>query len=487
MSKNGDVNPLWLASSGVPRDILPLLFLTMMMNRFLKRQKLRWIVQQPDDPVLIMLRRILYSDHPFVDHHFRMMLIQRFGMTFFLLDALMCPGMRIGASPHTVHHFFLQGIDRVKRSFFSPPQQIERAIAMLSNPFFQTPPFHLSFSIEGFSDWDQQLRINLMKFLLFSVREDFDGFPEFLVLVRQLMITENRFWIGLVDVSICYYFDKVKKDLEGLDYEETCPDALRKLLTVIESSSGSQYLHEFARLFQPTGSVPNDCDSLCQVIEKFMTCMIQILPSLPRIQFENDVIIFSPITQLSLEGLALSARIRQILGKIHSLSISEKLINLLTNKNYEDSTECLAYRGFEILLTMLKLIQNSNGAIYTFMHHHILIETSAQPDERRKLCAMQDLFNIVRNFVIDNGEDDFEKYMKLAFSMHSYLHSGNDIIPFLMDFLLSPNFLQTLEVLLLCSDYSELEVFAKNFMVNSEFVVLFRRYIQENPKTWCRA
>jgi hypothetical protein len=484
MSKNSGVNPLLLALSGVPRDILPLLFLTMMMNRFLKRQKLRWIVQQPDDPVLIMLRRILYSDHPFVDHHFRMMLIQRFGMSFFLLDALMCPGMRIGANSSSVHVFFLQGIDRVKRRISSQPQQIERVFTMLSNPFFQTPPFHLSFSIKRFSDWDQQLRFNLMKFLLLSVRENFDGLPEFLVLVRQLMITENPFWIGLVDVFISNYFDN--RD-QFDDLPENCPLALQKLLTDIESSSGSNDLLKFEGLFQPTGSVPNDRNSFLQVFEQFVTCMIQILPSLPGIRFENDVIIFSPITKLSLEGLALSARIRQILGKIHSLSISEKLINLLTNKNYEDSTECLAYRGFEILLTMLKLIQNSNGAIYTFIHHHILIETSAQPDERRKLCAIQDLFNIVRNFVIDNGEDDFEKYMNLTFSMHSYLHSGDDIIPFLMDFLLSKNFLQTLEVLLLCSDYSELEVFAKNFMNNSEFVVLFRRYIQENPKTWCRA
>ena len=154
MSKKGGVNPFWLASSGVPQDILPLLFLTMMMNRFLKRQKLRWIVQQPDDPVLIMLRRILYSDHPFVDHHFRMMLIQRFGMTFFLLDALMCPGMRIGVSPHTVHHFFLQGIDRVKRSFFSPPQQIERAFkpifsnSAIPSEFFYRRLFGLGSTIE---------------------------------------------------------------------------------------------------------------------------------------------------------------------------------------------------------------------------------------------------------------------------------------------------------------------------------------------------
>lgn len=483
MSGNSNLKPLWLALSGAPRDIVPLLFLTMMMNRFLRRQNLRWVVQQPDDPVLMMLRRMVYSDSPFVNHHFLMIIMERFGLTIFLLDALMGLGMRIGASRHTVHHFFLYGIDRVKRSFFSPPQQIVRTITTISNPFFQMSPFHLSFSIQGFSDWDEQLRLNLMKFLLLSIPADFDGFPDFLVLVRELMITENPFWIGLVGVFIWNYFDNRDK---FDDLPENCPLALQKLLTDIESSSGSKDLEEFERLFQPMKPIPNDRDSFLQVIEQFVTHMIQILPSLPGIRFEKDMIIFSPITQLSLEGRALSARIRQILKEIYSLSISEKLIYLLSNKNYEDSTECLAYRGFEILLTMLKLIQNSIGAIYTFLHHHILIETSAQPDEKRKLYAIRDLFNIMRN-LLDTRDDDFEKYMNTTFSMHSYLHSGDDIIPFLMDFLLSPNFLQTLEVLLPCSDYSELEVFAKNFMNNSEFVKLFRRYIKENPKTWCRA
>lgn len=487
MSENGYLTPLWLASSGVNPGIFPYLLFAVMMNRFFRRRLyFRGYLppQRQGDLVLEMLMRMIYSDSHFVDPEFRLRLVSKFGLTIFLMNALILPGVM----KNQVKGLFFYGLDRVKRRISSQPQQIERAIAMLSNPFFQTPLFHLSFSIEGFSDWDKQLRFNLMKFLLLSIPADFDGLPDFLVLVRQLMITENPFWIGLVGVFIWNYFDNRDK---FDDLPENCPLALQKLLTDIESSSGSKVLEEFEGLFQPTKPIPNDRDSFLQVIEEFVTCMTQILPSLPGIRFENDVITFSPrlrpITQLSPEGRhTLSAKIRQILRKIHSLSISEKLINLLSIKNYEDSTECLAYRGFEILLTMLKLIQNSNGAIYTFVHYHILIKTSARQDERRKLCAIRDLFNLVRN-LLDTRDDDFEKYMTLAFSMHSYLHSGDDIIPFLMDFLLSPNFLQTLEVLLPCSDYSELEVFAKNFMVNSEFVVLFRRHIQEKPKTWCRA
>jgi len=483
MSGNGDLNPLWLSSSGVPPGIFPNLIFAVMMNRFLRKSPyFKRYLQLPrqGDPVLEMLMRMIYSDSHFVDPEFRLRMMSQFGLTIFLVNALMRPD---GMVNHLVNRFVFYGIDRVKRWFPAPPLQIERAITMLSNPFFQTPPFHLSFSIEGFVDWDNQLRFNLMKCLLLSIPADFNQLPEFLVLVRQLMLTENRFWMGLVDVFIWNYFDN--RD-QFDDLPENCPLALQKLLTDIQSSSDSPDLLKFEGLFQPTGYVPNDRNSFLQVIEQFVMCMIQNLPSLPGIKFENDVIIFSSRTQLSLEGLALSARIRQILGKIYSLSISENLINLLSNKNYEDSTECLAYRGFEILLTMLKLIQNSNGAIYTFIHHHILIESSAQQDERRKLCAIQDLFNLVRN-LLDTRDDDFEKYTNLTFSMHSYLHTGDDIIPFLMDFLQTPNFLQTLEVLLLCRDYPKLEVFAKNFMDNSEFVELFRRHIQEKPKTWCRA
>jgi hypothetical protein len=52
---------------------------------------------------------------------------------------------------------------------------------------------------------------------------------------------------------------------------------------------------------------------------------------------------------------------------------------------------------------------------------------------------------------------------------------------------MEPVFSQSLEELLQCSDESDLEDFAKDFMKNSVLVRLFRQYIQEKPKTWCRA
>jgi len=41
--------------------------------------------------------------------------------------------------------------------------------------------------------------------------------------------------------------------------------------------------------------------------------------------------------------------------------------------------------------------------------------------------------------------------------------------------------------LLQCKDDFDLEDFAKNFMGNLELVELFRRHIQQNPKTWFSA
>jgi len=445
----------------------------------------RWHLQpqRQDDPVLEMLMRMIYSDSHFVDPEFRLRLMSQFGITIFLMNALMRTD---GMDVRPVNRFIFYGIDRVKRWFPEQPLQIERAITMLSNPFFQTPPFHLSFSMEGFIDWDNQLRFNLMKYLLLSIPTDFEELPDFLALVRQLMLTENPFWMGLVDVFICDYYDNRN---QCADHEKTCPGAFQNLLTQIESSSGSEDLQEFERLFQPEEHAPNDRDSFLQVIEQFVTCMIQNLPLLPGIQFEDDVIVFSPVTQPSPEGHALSARILQILRNIHDLKISDVLINIIRDKNFEDTAECLAYRGFEILLDIFQLIQKSNGVIYTLIHAHILVQTSARPDERRELCAMRDLFNLVHDFVIDNGDDDFEKFTNITFSVHSYLHSGDEekFIPFLMDFLLSQNFLQTLEVLLQCKDDFDLEDFAKNFMGNLELVELFRRHIQQNPKTWFSA
>ena len=163
------MNPLWLASSSVPLDIFPLLFLAMMMNRFLGRSNYWSQYLQPqrqDDRVLVMLQGMLYSDSPFVEPVFRLILMPRFGITIFLMNALMRPGVRLNCP---VNQFFFQAFDRVKRCFLSPPDQIGRAITMLSSPFFQTPPFHLSFSIDGFSDWCAPFRFIIMDFLLLSI------------------------------------------------------------------------------------------------------------------------------------------------------------------------------------------------------------------------------------------------------------------------------------------------------------------------------
>jgi hypothetical protein len=52
------------------------------------------------------------------------------------MNALILPGVM----KNQVKRLDFYGLDRVKRRIPSQPQQIERAIAMLSNPFFQTPP-----------------------------------------------------------------------------------------------------------------------------------------------------------------------------------------------------------------------------------------------------------------------------------------------------------------------------------------------------------
>ena len=479
------MNHFLLASSGVQPDIFTRFFLVMMMNRFLRGSPYfrRYLQPQRQDyQVLVMLQRIIYSDSHFVDPEFRLLLMSQFGLTIFLMNALMCPGAR----------FFFYGIDRVKRGFLSPPQKIQHAITMLSNPYFQNPPFHLSFSIKGFSNWDKHFRFNLMKGVLLSSPSDFAELPEFLALVRHLIVAENPFWESLVDVFICYYLDN------GLnpDDEERCPDALQKLLTKIDSSPGSQDLQEFARLFKPVehGQVifPNDCEYFLEVIKRFVTYMIESLPSLPGIRFENDEIDFSPTTQLSPAGIELSARIWQILRMIHSLKIPEELINRLRDKNFEDSEQCIAYRvvyrGFEILLSMLKLIQESNGVIYTYIHAFILIQTSTEPHKIPGLCALRDLFTTV-TFLVDDENSDSSKYDDKACMLYCYLLRENrdDFEIFLLKCLLQPDFLQTLEVLLLCLDDFDLEDFAEVFMDNSEFVGLFRRYIQENSRTWSRA
>ena len=485
---------LWLASSGVKSDIFPFLFLDMMINRFLRRSNYwsRYLQpQRQDDQVLVMLRGMLYSDSPFVEPVFRLRLMSRFGITIFLMNALMRPGVKLNCP---VNRFFFQAFDRVKRCFLSPPDQIRRAITMLSNPFFQTPPFHLSFSIDGFSDWNAQFRFNIMDFLLLSIPADFAGLSEFLALVRDLIIAENPFWKSLRDVFIYHSLDQSKDDDDENDDERYCPDALQKLLTDIESSRDSKDLQEFARLFQHAEHVqvlvPNDLDPFLQVIERFLTYMIEILPFLPGIRFEDDVINFLPRTQLSAEGIVLSAMIRDKLKWVHSLKISQDLIKIIHNKNLEDSDydkdERLVYRGFDLLLNLLKLIQESNGVIYTYIHACILIQTSTEPHKKRDLCALRDLFTIV-TFSLNDERPETTRYDRKSLLYCSYLlkKEQSDLEKFLIECLLEPDFLKTLNDLLQCSDESDLEDFAQSFMKNLGLVRLFRRYIQENPKTWC--
>ena len=485
-----------LALSGVPSDILPKLILAMMVNSFLMNKPNFSKFLQPQrqgDLVLEMLMRMLYSDFPFIGTKLRLRLMSQFGLTIFLVHALMRPGFM----EHKVTHFVFYGINRVKRSIPSPPAQIKSAITLLSNPIFKSPPFHLSFSIDGFSNWDDQLRFNLMIYFLRSIPSDFDELPENLALLRELIVADNPFWKNLVDIFLGHYFDN------RFGISTCCQAALNNMKDAIELAHDSEDLKKFARLFQHGNdqevSFLNDLglDSYLQVIERFITCMLESLPTLPAIRFENRLVYFSPITQLSSEGRRLSERIRQILKEIHSLKNfchCDNLINFLNDKNFEDNDQCLAYRvvyrGFEILLRMILLLQESNGAIYTLIHAHIMIQTSTQPDERRQLCAMLSLSNIARTFLIESDEDDdFEVFSCVTYRNRSYLHSADEdeIIPFLMDFLLDQNSLQFLKNLLLCGNDHDLEEFAKNFMNNQKLFELFLRNIQGNPKTWCIA
>jgi hypothetical protein len=469
-----------------------------MMNRFLRGSPYfrRYLQpQRQDDPVLEMLMRMIYSDSHFVDLEFRLRLMSQFGLTIFLVDALMRPD---GMLNFPVNRFVFYGIDRVKRWFPAPPLQIEGAIAMLSNPFFQTPPFQLSFSMEGFVEWDSTFKYFLMMGLLRSIPSDFDGLPEFLVLVRQLMLTENHYWKKLVELFISFH------NFDGINCDEE--PSFQLFLEQVKTSSDSPDFQEFARLFQPAEphfqivSQEVMVFSFRQVIEQFVTCMFQNLPLLPGIRFENEVLNFSPRTQLSPEGHALSARIWQILRMIHSFSISDQLISLLRDRNFKDSKQDdkqrVIYRGFELLLKMLRLIQKSNGAVFNLLHKIILIETSARPDEKLELCAMLNLSNLVYDAIIDSkGEGDFEDYNLIRWSIHSYLLQSDDessssdnkkIITFLMESLTNNDFLKSLECLLTCHDGVDLEKFSQTFMYNS-LVELFKRHIQRGPRTWCWA
>lgn len=498
---------LWLPTSCLPSDIVPYLMLTVMMNRFLRRRRSYQRYLQPqcqDDPVLVMLQTMLYTEFPFVDPVFWLRLMSRFGMTIFLVNSLMRPGVRFN---FPVNLSFFQGIDRVKRGFLSPPQQIQRAITMFSNPFFHSPPFQLRFSIEGFSDWDDQLRFNLMKSFLLSIPADFADLPDFIALCRDLIVAENPFWESLKLVFICYSFDQRTTNVDDDDNDDADDDdddataapsaatvgSFQKLLTHIKSSPpDSKDFLKFSKLFQTSEDgqllVPNDFDSFIQVIERFVRTMNDILPSLPGIRFENTMIIFSQRHELSAEGIVLSQRIMKRLRWVHSLKISEDLINIISDMNFKDSPECLVYRGFELLLSLLKLIQESNGVIYTYIHACILIQTSTEPHKIRELCALRDLFTTV-TFTVNDENSESTRYDIEGYRLYCYLlrEDRDDFEKFLLECLLQPVFSQTLEELLQCSDESDLEDFAAIFMNNSEFVGLFRRYIQENPKTWCRA
>jgi hypothetical protein len=263
-------------------------------------------------------------------------------------------------------------------------------------------------------------------------------------------------------------------------------------LTHIKSSPpDSEDFQEFSKLFQTSEDgqllVPNDFDSFIQVIERFVRTMNDILPSLPGIRFENNMIIFSKRHELSAEGIVLSHGIMERLRWVHSLTISGELMNILNDMNFKDSPECLVYRGFELLLCFLKLIQESNGVIYTYIHACILIQTSTDPHRIRELCAMRDLFTTV-TFWLNDESSESTRYDIETCRLNCYLlKDRDDFEKFLLQCLLEPVFSQSLEELLQCSDESDLEDFAKDFMKKSVLVRLFRQYIQEKPKTWCRA
>ena len=98
-----------LASSDLPPNIFPWLFLVMMMNRFLRRSPSSRGYLHPqcqDDQVFVMLQRIIYSESHFLDPRFRLLLMSQFGLTIFLMNGLMRPW-----------RLFFYGIDRVKRWF----------------------------------------------------------------------------------------------------------------------------------------------------------------------------------------------------------------------------------------------------------------------------------------------------------------------------------------------------------------------------------
>ncbi|MEI7709766.1 MAG: hypothetical protein WCI76_03565, partial [bacterium] len=145
-----------------------------------------------------------------------------------------------------------------------------------------------------------------------------------------------------------------------------------------------------------------------------------------------------------------------------------------------------------LLLNLLKLIQESNGVIYAYIHACILIQTLTDPHKIREICALRDLFTTV-TFMVNDKNSESTRYECYANVYLHYLlkkdqnYDQYDLEKFLIECLLEPDFFKTIEGLLLCNDKFKLEVFAKDFMKNSVLVRLFRQYIQENPITWCIA
>jgi hypothetical protein len=468
---------LWLASSGIPPDVISCFILMMKAKR-----------HQSDDPILVTLRRMLYSQFGFITAPSRLSMLAKGGIALFLMRALLKPALKVGMIHQHLYRPYGYMIHRVIRKYTSPSHHITQTMQILSNPHFQMPIFHLNFGIEDISEWGNEFRIVFLTNILYTIPDDFVGLPILLLHVCHLMITNNPLWNNLVDLFI-------NNDL-------LFPDVLKKFEDDCKtwSLSGSHVYRDFERIFQHIEPelelVPNDCLCLLKIVEKLLDCMVNNLPIFPSMNFDQSTYMMRFLVnfELSPDGIKNLSRIYGMMKPLHSLSISETFMSLLEDINHVDSPKCLIYRGLKVLFRMILLLKQSNSVLYTYIHAYILVETSESG--KKQICAWRNLFTIVNAHIIEPEQDEYKNYSDFTVNINCFLLNRNyydhileyndEVISFFIDIISTPEFLSFPQKAAACVTRKMIKKFAKKLMRNERIVGIFRKYIQENPKTWAR-
>ena len=123
---------LWLASSGIPPDVISCFLLMMKYDGFLAKK------QQSDNSVLVTLRGMLYSQFGFITCPSRLSMLAKGEIALFLMRAL-----KAGMNHRQLYRPYGYMIHRVMKKFSSPSHHITHTMQILSNPHFQMPIFNL--------------------------------------------------------------------------------------------------------------------------------------------------------------------------------------------------------------------------------------------------------------------------------------------------------------------------------------------------------